>query len=160
VQVIWTLTVSATPFNQKTIDEFRAKNGRGVGRWGDDLLLMTSKGATTAHDITTPLVQRRQGNDYIVVASKGGAPEDPQWVRNIQLDPAVEIEVATPDGTKRLKARARVVPDGPERDRLYGYMTEVWPSFAEYEVKTGRTIPVVILEPVESSLDDRAAEAL
>jgi deazaflavin-dependent oxidoreductase (nitroreductase family) len=141
--------VTATPFNQKTIDEFHAKNGRGVGPWGDNLVLMTSRGVLTAQDITTPLVQRRQGNDYIVIASKGGAPEDPRWLRNIQVDPAVEIEVPAAEGTKRLKARARVVPDGPERDRLYAYMTEVWPSFAEYAVKAGRTIPVVILELVE-----------
>ena len=124
-------------------------NGRGVGPWGDNLLLMTARGATTGQDITTPLVQRRLRNRYIVTASKGGAPEDPRWLRNIQVDPAVEIEVPAADGTKHLKARARVVADGPERDRLYAYMTEVWPSFAEYAVRAGRTIPVIILELVE-----------
>jgi deazaflavin-dependent oxidoreductase (nitroreductase family) len=141
--------VTATPFSQRTIDEFHAKNGRGVGGWGDNLLLMTSKGATTAIDITTPLVYRRVGNDYIVVASRGGAPEDPRWVRNIQAAPVVEIEVPDTDGTQRLKARARVIADGPERDRLYEYMTEIWPSFADHAVKAGRTIPVIVLEPVE-----------
>ena len=110
---------------------------------------MTARGATTGQDITTPLVQRRLRNRYIVTASKGGAPEDPRWLRNIQVDPAVEIEVPAADGTKHLKARARVVADGPERDRLYAYMTEVWPSFAEYAVRAGRTIPVIILELVE-----------
>jgi deazaflavin-dependent oxidoreductase (nitroreductase family) len=141
--------VTATPFNQKTIDEFHAKDGRGVGGWGDHLLLMTSKGAKTTTNITTPLVHRRQGKDYVVVASKGGAPDNPSWLRNVQVDPLVDVEVAAPDGTQRLKARARVVADGPERDRLYAYMTEVWPSFVEYAERAGRTIPVVVLEPIE-----------
>ena len=140
--------MTATPYNEKTIDEFHAKNGRGVGGWGDNLLLMTAKGATTTRDITTPLVQRRHGNDYIVVASKGGASVDPQWFRNIQVNPLVDIELPTAEGTERVRARARIA-DRPERDRLYEYMTEVWPSFAEYEVKAGRTIPVVVLEPVD-----------
>ena len=138
--------MTATEYNQKTIDEFHAKKGRDVGRWGDNLLLLTSKGATSAQDITTPLVHRRQGNDYVVVASKGGAPSHPRWLRNVQKHPDVEAEVATPEGTEHFKARARVLADGPERDRLYAYMTEVWPAFADYEEKADRTIPVVILE--------------
>jgi deazaflavin-dependent oxidoreductase (nitroreductase family) len=110
---------------------------------------MTSKGARTTTNITTPLVHRRRGKDYVVVASKGGAPHNPSWLRNVQVDPLVDVEVAAPDGTQRLKARARVVADGPERDRLYAYMTEVWPSFADYAERAGRTIPVVVLEPIE-----------
>ena len=140
--------MSATPFNQKTIDEFHAKNGRGVGFWGDNLLLLTSKGASTGTEITTPLVCRRSGNDYIVVASKGGAPDNPTWFRNIQVNPLVDIEVASPDGTEHHKVRARVA-DPVERDRLYAFMTEVWPAFADYALKTERLIPVVVLEPAD-----------
>lgn len=141
--------MTATPFNQKTIDEFHAKKGRGVGGWGDQLLLMTSKGATTGTEITTPLVHRRDGNAYVVVGSNGGAPNNPNWVRNVEVDPTVDIEVASADGTEHHKVRARIVAGGPERDRLYAYMTEVWPSFADYELKAGRTIPVVVLEPID-----------
>jgi deazaflavin-dependent oxidoreductase (nitroreductase family) len=136
----------ATAFNQRTIDEFNAQKGRGVGPWRDHLLLMTAKGASSGREITTPLVYRRQGDDYVVVASKGGAPEHPNWYRNVQVNPVVEVEVAGPDGTERFPARARVVPEGSERDRLYAYMTEVWPSFADYAAKTARTIPVIVLE--------------
>jgi deazaflavin-dependent oxidoreductase (nitroreductase family) len=136
----------ATPFNQRTIDEFDAKKGRGVGPWRDNLLLMTSRGARSGHEITTPLVYRRDGDDYVVVASKGGAPVHPNWYRNVQVNPLVDVEVAGPEGTERFNARARVVADGPERDRLYAYMTEVWPSFSDYATRTARTIPVVVLE--------------
>jgi deazaflavin-dependent oxidoreductase (nitroreductase family) len=140
--------VTATDFNQKNIDEFHTKNGRGVGPWGDQLLLMTSKGATTARDITTPLVQRRRGDEYVVVASKGGAPEDPKWLANVLANPVVDVEVAAPGAIERFNARARVVASGQERDQLYAYMTEVWPAFADYAAKTARIIPVVVLERI------------
>jgi deazaflavin-dependent oxidoreductase (nitroreductase family) len=138
--------MTATSFNQRMIDEFHAKKGLGVGVWRDNLLLMTSKGVRTSQDITTPLVYRHQGNDCVVVASNGGAPNHPLWYRNIQVNPLVEAEVACPDGTERFQARARVLPSGPERDRLFAYMTEVWPAFSDYAKRTERVIPVVILE--------------
>jgi deazaflavin-dependent oxidoreductase (nitroreductase family) len=136
--------VRATPFNQRTIDEFDAKKGRGVGQWRDNLLLMTSRVARSGREITTPLVYRRDGGGYVVVASKGGAPAHPNWYRNVQVNP--QVEVAGPQGTERFNARPRVVADGPERDRLYPYMTGVWPSFSDYATRTARTIPVVVLE--------------
>jgi deazaflavin-dependent oxidoreductase (nitroreductase family) len=137
---------AATPFNQRTIDEFNAKEGRGVGPWHDNLLLMTSKGSSSGREITNPLVYRRLGDDYVVIASKGGAPENPRWYHNIQVNPVVEVEVAGPEGIERFPARARAAAEGPERDRLYAYMTEVWPAFEDYAAKTTRTIPVVILQ--------------
>jgi len=106
---------------------------------------MTSIGARTGREITTPLVHRRLGDDWVVVASKGGAPEHPQWLSNIRANPAVTIEVARQSGTEHIPVIARVVTDPTERDRLYAYMTEVWPSFAKYAANTARTIPVVIL---------------
>ena len=141
--------MTATAFNQRTIDEFNAKKGRGVGMWRDHLLLMTSQGARSGREITTPLVYRRDDDNYVVVASKGGAPANPNWYHNVQANPVVELEVAASDGsgeTERFRARARVVARGPERDRLYEHMTQVWPSFRDYQVKTARTIPVVVLE--------------
>jgi deazaflavin-dependent oxidoreductase (nitroreductase family) len=138
--------VKASPFNQKTIAEFHAKQGRGVGMWGDHLLLMTARGAKSGEAITTPLVCGREGDDCVVVASKGGAPTDPTWFGNIKANPDVEVEVATPGGTEKFKARARVVDSRAERDRLYEKMIKIWPSFADYEKRTERLIPVVILE--------------
>ena len=137
--------MAATEFNQKTIDEFHARDGRGVGSWGDNLLLMTSKAAKTARDITTPLVHRRRDDEYVVVASKGGAPDDPMWLANVVEHPVVVVEVAASTGTETFEARARVVASGQERDQLYAHMTEVWPAFADYETRTTRPIPVVVL---------------
>jgi deazaflavin-dependent oxidoreductase (nitroreductase family) len=139
--------VTATDFNQRTIDEFHSKDGRGVGPWDHNLLLMTSKGVKTGQDITTPLVNRQRGNVYVVVASKGGAPDHPGWLANVQANPAVKVERPAPGGgIETFEARARVVMDGPERDELYAFMVEVWPAFADYEHKTDRKIPVVLLE--------------
>jgi deazaflavin-dependent oxidoreductase (nitroreductase family) len=138
--------VKATPFNQKTIAEFQAKKGRGVGMWGDHVLLMTAKGAKSGEANTTPVVYGREGDNYIIVASQGGAPKHPRWFGNIKANPEVEVEVADANGTEKFKARARVVENRNERDRLYKEMSKIWPSFAEYETKTDRLIPVVVLE--------------
>jgi deazaflavin-dependent oxidoreductase (nitroreductase family) len=138
--------VKATPFNQNTIAEFQAKRGRGVGMFGDHVLLMTAIGAKSGDAITTPLVYGREGNDYIVVASKGGAPTHPHWFGNIQANPEVEVEVANAHATEKFKARARVVESRPERDRLYQEMSKIWPSFLDYQTRTERLIPVVVLQ--------------
>jgi deazaflavin-dependent oxidoreductase (nitroreductase family) len=138
--------VKATPFNEKTIAEFHAQQGRGVGMWGDHVLLMTAKGAKSGDAITTPLVYGRDGDHYVIVASKGGAPKHPTWFGNLKANPEVEVEVANADGTENFKARARVVESRAEHDRLYHEMTRIWPAFADYQTRTDRLIPVVILE--------------
>lgn len=138
--------MKATPFNQNTIAEFQAKRGRGVGMFGDHVLLMTAIGAKSGDAITTPLVYGREGNDYIVVASKGGAPTHPHWFGNIQANPEVEVEVANAHATEKFKARAQVVESRPERDRLYQEMSKIWPSFLDYQTRTERLIPVVVLQ--------------
>jgi deazaflavin-dependent oxidoreductase (nitroreductase family) len=114
--------------------------------WGDHVLLMTAKGAKSGEAITTPLVYGREGDDYIIVASKGGAPMHPSWFGNIKADPEVEVEVAKANGTEKFKARARVVESRPERDRLYSEMSKIWPSFLDYQTRTDRLIPVVVLK--------------
>lgn len=136
----------ATPFNQRTIDEFKAKHGRGVGMWGDHVLLMTAKGARSGEAITTPLVFGREGDDFVIVASKGGAPRHPTWFGNIKANPEVEVEVANIQGTETFKARAHVVDSRAERDRLYNEMIKIWPSFEEYQKRAERLIPVVVLK--------------
>lgn len=138
--------MKATPFNQKTIAEFEAKQGRGVGMWGDYVLLLTAQGATSGEAITTPLVYSRDGDHYVIVASKGGAPKHPAWFGNIKANPEVEVEVANAHGTERFTARARAVDNRADRDRLYKEMSRVWPPFAEYETRTDRLIPVVVVE--------------
>jgi deazaflavin-dependent oxidoreductase (nitroreductase family) len=139
--------VSATAWNRKTIDEFHAKQGLGVGMWGDSVLLMTAHGAKTGEAITTPLVYGRDGDDYVIVASKGGAPANPLWFGNLKANPEVEVEVANGHGgTEKFKARAHAVESREERDRLFRQMIKIWPSFADYETRTERLIPVVVLE--------------
>jgi deazaflavin-dependent oxidoreductase (nitroreductase family) len=140
----------AIGWNQRTIAEFHAKRGRGVGGWGDHLMLLTARGARSGDEITTPLVCGRDGDDYVVIASKGGAPAHPSWFGNVQANPEVECEVPAGDGTETFRARARVVQDRTERDRLYLMMAKIWPSFLDYEKRTDRLIPVVILERITS----------
>jgi deazaflavin-dependent oxidoreductase (nitroreductase family) len=136
----------AIPWNQKTISEFHEKKGLGVGPWGDHVLLMTAKGVKSGDAITTPLVYGREGDQYVIVASKGGSPKHPAWFGNIKANPEVEVEVANANGTETFKARAHVVESRAERDRLYEEMSKIWPSFKDYQTKTERLIPVVILE--------------
>jgi deazaflavin-dependent oxidoreductase (nitroreductase family) len=140
------LTVTATPYNEKTIAEFHAKQGLGIGPFGDHVLLMTAHGAKSGNSITTPLVYGRHGDDYIIVASKGGAPQNPTWFTNIQVNPGVEVEVASEGGVEKFKARAHVVEDRAERDRIFQEMARIWPPYLEYQKRTERVIPVVILE--------------
>ncbi|HEV3102601.1 MAG TPA: nitroreductase family deazaflavin-dependent oxidoreductase [Candidatus Dormibacteraeota bacterium] len=138
--------MTANPWNQKMIAEFHEKQGLGVGMFGDHVVLLTAKGAKSGDEITTPLVYGRDGDDYIVVASKGGAPKNPSWFGNIKANPEVEIEVANAGGTEKFSARARPVDDRAERDRLYEKMTMIWPPFADYQARTERLIPVIRLE--------------
>jgi len=138
--------MTANSWNQKTIDEFHAKRGRGVGMFGDHVLLMTAKGRKSGDAITAPLVYGRDGDDYMVCGSKGGAPEHPMWVSNIKANPEVVVEVANGDGTETFKARVHVIDSGPERDRRYKEMTKIWPAFADYQTRTERVIPVVVLK--------------
>jgi deazaflavin-dependent oxidoreductase (nitroreductase family) len=114
--------------------------------WGDHVLLMTARGAKSGEHIVTPLVFGREGDDYIIVASKGGAPVHPQWFNNLKKIPEVEVEAPTGQGTEKFTARAHVVEDRGERDRLFKEMTKVWPSYADYEKKTERLIPVLLLK--------------
>jgi deazaflavin-dependent oxidoreductase (nitroreductase family) len=129
-------------WNHKIIEEFRANNGRVASFARQPLLLLTHTGAKTGKRRTNPLAYFRDGERYIVVASKGGAPTNPDWYYNLLAKPRAMIEV----GNERLEVTA--VPAGPaERERLWAMVIERNPAFKEYEKKTRRTIPLVILMP-------------
>ena len=106
-------------------------------------LLLTTKGRKSGDRYIFPLFYGDTGKGYVIVASKGGAPEHPGWYRNLVADPEVEVQV----GTRHVKARARTVT-GEERARLWKQALEFWPPYADYQKKTEREIPVVVLEPV------------
>jgi deazaflavin-dependent oxidoreductase (nitroreductase family) len=136
-------------WNTNIINEFRAKGGKGITNFGDRLLLLTVRGAKSGTPHTYPLAYHRDGNSYVVIASKGGAPTHPDWYRNLLVNPDVEVEV----GGGRFTAHARPIPEGPERDERYARQAEIMPGFRDYEIKTAgiRTIPVVVLQPVAES---------
>ena len=106
-------------------------------------LLLTTTGRKSGDKYMFPLFYGKTGDSYIVVASKGGAPEHPGWYRNILANPDVEVQV----GPAKMKARARTAT-GEERARLWEKSLEFWPPYADYQRKTEREIPVVVLDPV------------
>ena len=136
---------AADDFNEKIIDEFRANAGKVGGRFeGAPLLLLHTTGAKTGRTRVKPLAYRRDGDRVVVFGTKGGAPTNPEWYYNIRANPRVTVEV----GSDRFEADARVAPPD-ERDRIWRLQTQEVPVMADYQEKTDRTIPVVILERVE-----------
>jgi len=109
---------------------------------GRDVLLLTTTGRKTGRPRTHPLVYTRDGDRYLVIASKGGAPEHPLWYRNLRAKPEVTVEA----GPETFRARAIPVPGGPDRRRLYDQHAAVYPGFRDYEKRTARVIPAVLLE--------------
>ncbi len=131
-------------FGQKHVQRYRETNGEVGHIWkrGAKTLLLTTKGRKTGKETTTPLIYERAGDEYVVVASKGGAPEHPGWYRNLSKDPGVEVQVKD----EAFRARARTA-EGEERERLWKLVNEQWPDYEAYQEKTAREIPVVVLEP-------------
>src|SRR5262245_2002621 len=129
-------------YNQRVIDEFRANRGRAVGSFGDrPLLLLTTTGRNSGRRLTNPVMYLADGDRVLVFASKAGAPDHPDWYRNLLAYPDVTVEI----GEETFEARA-VSLAGAERDELYARQVAVAPQFGEYQEKTKRTIPVVALE--------------
>jgi len=131
-------------WNKSVIDDFHARAGKGIGHFGDKLLLLTTRGAKSGEVRTTPLVYHRDGDRYVIAASKGGAPANPGWYHNLVKTREAEIEV----GTDRFKVRATPIAKGPERDRLYKAHGDNFAVFRDYPSKTTRIIPVVVLERI------------
>jgi deazaflavin-dependent oxidoreductase (nitroreductase family) len=132
-------------WSDATIIEFHAKAGKGVGPFGDHLILLTTVGARSGNERTSPVMYHRDGERYIVVASKGGAPDNPGWYNNLKANPVARVEVGTATGTETFEVTAREA-EGEERDRMYAERVAIAPGFGEYERQTSRRIPVMILE--------------
>ena len=131
-------------FNQRIIDEFRAKQGKVGGQFADaPLLLLTTTGAKSGRAITKPLVYTTDGDRIVLIASFAGAPKNPAWFNNLVANPVATVEL----GPERFKARAKVV-GGEERQRLYDNQARLLPIFADYQKKTSRQIPVLVLERI------------
>ncbi|HET6710043.1 nitroreductase family deazaflavin-dependent oxidoreductase [Amycolatopsis sp.] len=130
-------------FNKQVVEEFRANGGK-VGNYfeGKNVLLLTTIGAKSGEERLSPLVYTKDGDRYVVAASMGGAPKNPAWYHNLVANPKVTVEV----GTETFEATATVIADRAERDRLYAGMVAHAEGFAEYETKTDRLIPIVVLE--------------
>jgi len=134
----------ANDFNTRVIEEFRANAGRVGGPFdGAPLLLLHSTGAKSGRERVNPMVYRVDGDRFVVFASKGGAPTSPDWFHNLVANPRAKVEV----GTETIDVKARVA-EGEERERLWARQKELMPGFADYEQKTDRQIPVVILERI------------
>jgi len=129
-------------WNQQVIEEFRANGGKVGGPFaGGNILLLHTIGAKSNQPRINPLAYIKDGGNLVVFASKAGAPTNPDWYYNLLAHPDVTVEV----GTERFTARA-VVADSENRNRLYSQIASQNPGFAEYEKKTTRRIPAVILE--------------
>jgi deazaflavin-dependent oxidoreductase (nitroreductase family) len=110
---------------------------------GRPVLLLTTTGALSGQPRLAPLVFTRDGDHYVILGSKGGAPTHPAWYHNLLANPVVTLEV----GGETFTARARVT-EGAERERLWAQHVAINPNFAEYQTRTSRVIPVVVLERV------------
>ena len=132
-------------WNDSIIAQFRANGGQMTSGpfTGRTLLLLTTKGAKTGAERTSPVVYSRDGDRFVIIASKGGAPTHPAWYHNLRAHPEVTLEV----GREKFRARASVATDA-ERRRLYDKHAERMPTFWDYEKKTTRKIPVVVLDRI------------
>lgn len=133
-----------TDWNAALIEDFRQNGGRVGGAFeGAPLLLLHSTGAKSGEERVNPMMYQAVGDGYAVFASKMGAPSHPDWYHNLVANPEASVEV----GTEHIAVRARVL-DAAERDRIWTKQKADYPAFAEYEQKTDRIIPVVMLDPV------------
>jgi deazaflavin-dependent oxidoreductase (nitroreductase family) len=137
------MTTTLNGFNAEVIEEFRANGGTAGGMFeGKPLLLLHNVGARSGTDFVTPLVYLADGDNWVIFASKGGAPNNPGWYHNLKAQPEVSIEI----GSDTVDVTAEEAT-GDERDRLYSTQEEQQPQFAEYAQNTDRKIPVIVLKP-------------
>jgi deazaflavin-dependent oxidoreductase (nitroreductase family) len=131
-------------FGEEHVRRYVESDGAEGHDWqGTTALILTTKGRRSGEERSTPLIYQRNGEDYLVVASKGGSDDPPAWYLNLQADPEVQVQVQG----DRFHARARTA-DAQEKPALWRTMAAVWPAYDEYQEKTSREIPVVVLERV------------
>ena len=130
-------------WNAGVIVEFRKNRGKVGGNFeGAPILLINHKGAKTGKARTNPVMYYKDGERYIVFASKGGAPTNPDWYHNLKAHPDVMIEV----GDHKIEARATEIT-GTERDKIFAKQSQLYPQFANYQKSTKRKIPVMAFTP-------------
>jgi deazaflavin-dependent oxidoreductase (nitroreductase family) len=128
-------------FGSEHVAAYRETGGERGYHWrGTTILLLTTEGRSSGEPRTTPLIHRTDGDRWVVVASKGGAPTHPGWFQNLEANPEATIQVRS----EEIPVRASVA-EGEERSRLWKQMAEVWPAYDDYQARTEREIPVVIL---------------
>ena len=129
-------------YGQEHVDRYRATDGEEGHDWrGTHTLILTTKGRHSGKQRSTPLIYGQHGDDYLVVASQGGADVHPDWYLNLRENPEVELQVKG----DRFAARARTATP-EEKPELWKIMTEQWPDYDKYQRRTDREIPVVVLE--------------
>ena len=129
-------------FGEEHVRRYRETDGEEGHDWrGTQTLILTTTGRKSGQERSTPLIYGRHGEDYLLVASKGGADQPPGWYLNLQAQPEAEVQVKA----ERFKVRARTA-GSEEKPELWRTMTDQWPAYDEYQRKTKRDIPVVVLE--------------
>jgi deazaflavin-dependent oxidoreductase (nitroreductase family) len=136
-------------FNRGLVEDVRAHGKPTSGPFvGRDVLILTTKGAKSGEERSTPLVYTWDNGHHVIVASKGGAPTHPAWYHNLTAHPVVTIET----GGEKFQARAKVI-DGDDYERLYKQHADINPGFWDYRKKTDRKIPVIVLERIDGGKD-------
>ncbi len=137
------MSTTEYPFGAEHVRLYQETDGETGHDWreGSTVLLLTTTGRRTGNESTTPLIYQLDGGNAVIVASKGGTPENPGWFENLAKSPEVGVQIKGDE----FRAHARVA-EGEERERLWELMNEIWPHYEEYQEKTDREIPVVVLE--------------
>ena len=130
-------------FGEEHVQRYRETDGEEGHIWreGATIVLLTTKGRKTGLDRTVPLIYDWDGKNPVIVASKGGAPDHPGWFKNLVKTPGADVQVLG----DHFPVHAREA-EGNERERLWAQMNRIWPHYEEYQAKTERRIPVVVLE--------------
>lgn len=129
-------------FGQDHVRTYRETKGERGYIWnGAEILLLTTQGRASGKERTTPLIFVHDGDNAVIIASKGGAPDHPDWYKNLEAAPRVRVQIK--DDVFDAVARTA---EGAERQRLWPRAVEAWPQYADYQKATDRQIPVVVLE--------------
>jgi deazaflavin-dependent oxidoreductase (nitroreductase family) len=141
---------SPREFVADQVERYEASGGKEGWKWRDTdlpVIIVTHRGRNTGAIRKSPVMRVADGKNYVLVASRGGAPTDPKWAHNLRANPEVEIR----DKTKVYAMRVREVSDPAERARLWAIAVKAFPPYAEYQTKTERIIPLFLAEPAQGS---------